>query len=273
MAHAKAVCDNGGMLQALRKLFDWIIDHASWDLAMRCMEKTKWKAIVSLVASAVLAVWQWFSHRTWPEIIVVGLVSFVVIWALLELLIWRTSRLIRAKRERESPVKADTEEILFDSRQGLYASDVKGVPGELWRNGAHAPTKGEGTLRVEDGVLNLQRSNTDERFELWLQRYSYKGNEDNKIPKDESISGNRQIRVSCEAKASCNHTLRFTLRDFVGGRVLAREVQITSNDWTSINMTFMIPPHEGIQLSIFDQGVSKAPSSIQIRNLVVGQKK
>jgi hypothetical protein len=181
--------------------------------------------------------------------------------------------MMRAKQERESPVKADTEEILFDSGQGLYASDFRAFPGELWRNGVHASTKGEGTLRVEDGVLNLQRSNTDERFELWLQRYSYKGNEYNKIPKDELISGNREIRVSCEAKASCNHTLRFTLRDFVAGPVLERVVQITSNNWKPIDMTFEIPPHEDIQLWIFDQGVAKAPSSIQVRNLVVAQKK
>jgi hypothetical protein len=35
--------------------------------------------------------------------------------------------------------------------------------------------KGEGSVGVEDGVLTLQRSNIDERYEMWLERYSYKG--------------------------------------------------------------------------------------------------
>lgn len=179
-------------------------------------------------------------------------------------------------QEHESPAKADAEDILFDSKEGMYISDFFRKPGQLWRkNGQYPTTKGEGTVRIEDGVLTLQRSNTDERYELWLETYLYKGSEHKRIPKDELISGNRQIHVTCEAKASCDHTLRFTLRNFldVDGTVLAKEVQITSNRWKLIDMTFTIPPHEEIQLSIFDQDVSKAPSTIQVRNLVVAQKK
>jgi len=115
---------------------------------------------------------------------------------------------------------AVTEDILFDSKEGTYVSDFTRRPGQHWRqDGSTASTKGEGTVRVEDGVLTLQRSNTDERYELWLERYFYKGTEHKKIPKDELISGDRQICVTCEAKASWDHTLRFTLRDFVGGPV------------------------------------------------------
>jgi hypothetical protein len=80
------------MFRALRELFDWIIDHASWDLAMRGLEKSKWKALVSLIGSGVLSVWEWFSHRTWPEILTVGLVSFAALWGLCELYLYGRKR-------------------------------------------------------------------------------------------------------------------------------------------------------------------------------------
>jgi divalent metal cation (Fe/Co/Zn/Cd) transporter len=70
------------------------------------------------------------------------------------------------------------------------------------------------------------------------------------------------------------YVLRF--REFIdggGGRVVPRDVQITSNDWTPIEITLPIRPHYESQLAIFDQWVSTAPSSIQLRNLFVAQKK
>jgi len=180
-----------------------------------------------------------------------------------------------SQTDAKPPAKDDAEEILFDSRKSLYASDVTGKPGQVWRKeGApQATTKGLGTLRIEDGVLNLHRSNIDEQYELWFERYSYKGREYKKLPKDTLISGNREIHISCEAKASCDHVLRFTLRDFEQSPVDAKEVQITSNEWTPIDMTLSILPYHESQVSIFDRHVSKAPSSIQIRNLVIAQKK
>jgi len=53
--------------------------------------------------------------------------------------------------------------------------------------------------------------------------------------------------------------------------VRVRDVQISSNRWKPFNIPFTIPPHEEIQLAIFDQWVLKAPSIIQVRNLVVVQ--
>lgn len=135
--------------------------------------------------------------------------------------LWRRRITASAKRERESSVKGNTEETLFDSKEGIYISDFHRKAGQHWRRDEqYGTTKGEGSVGVEDGVLTLQRSNIDERYEMWLERYSYKGEDCNKIPKDDSISGSRKIHVSCEAKASCSHTLRFTLRNFVEGKVL-----------------------------------------------------
>jgi hypothetical protein len=119
VASAKVAWDNNDMFRLLRKALDWIVDHASWDLAMHGLEKAKWKAVVSSVGSAAIGVWGWFSHLLWPEIFVIALCAFALVWCLIELLIWRKNRTALATRERAGEDTATTtvrriETIRFD---------------------------------------------------------------------------------------------------------------------------------------------------------------
>ncbi len=110
-----------------------------------------------------------------------------------------------------------SEEILLDGTKHVDGFDIKGNEGTLWTGGDDNRPVGEkarGEVRFEDGgILNIQRKNTEGRYELWFQRYSYKGKEHSVIPKDELISGVRKLRVSGEAKAIyATHELRFVVR-------------------------------------------------------------
>jgi hypothetical protein len=99
VAATRSVWDNGDMFSPLRKVLDWIVDHASWDLAMRGLEKAKWKAIVSSVGSAAFGVWGWLSRRPWPEIVLIALGAFAVVWLLLELFFWHKYKRAIAKQD------------------------------------------------------------------------------------------------------------------------------------------------------------------------------
>jgi hypothetical protein len=101
------------MGKLLRRIFEWIVDHASWDLAMQGLEKSKWKALVSSIGSGSLAVWEWLLKRTWPEIITIGLGAFALIWLLLELFIRsRTRRRISRKDMEDLPTATEPLEII-----------------------------------------------------------------------------------------------------------------------------------------------------------------
>ena len=67
-------------------------------------------------------------------------------------------------------------------------------------------------MQLREGIVNVQRRNTDGRYEIWLQQYSYGGSEVSEIPGNDLITGKRKIRVSCEAKVvGGSHVLRFIL--------------------------------------------------------------
>jgi hypothetical protein len=170
---------------------------------------------------------------------------------------------------------APAEEILFDGSGRIDGFDVRGSEGNFWKGSEPTSPKGRGELRFEDGgVLNIHRDNTEGRFELLFQRYNYKGEEHSVIPKDFTTSGKRKLRVSCEAKAiSAEHMLRFVLREPTSARRLAEErICVKSIDWTKFQVYLPADPSLDAQLRIDDEDVSRAPSSVQIRNVVLAQR-
>jgi hypothetical protein len=170
------------------------------------------------------------------------------------------------------------EEILLDGSKHLDGFDIKGNEGTLWTGGDNNRPVGEkarGEVRFEDGgILNIQRKNTEGRYELWFQRYDYKGREHSVIPKDELVSGMRKLRVSGEAKAiDATHELRFVVRrPGVGGIIDDARISVESNEWTNFRIFLQADPTQDCVLRIDDQAVSSAPSSVQIRNIVLARR-
>lgn len=166
-------------------------------------------------------------------------------------------------------------QIIYDSSKGCYTSDFKGAEGFFWKGKFDKAEKisgqGLGVLEVEGGVLNVRRTNTEGRFEIKLQRYSYNGQDEDRIPENVEISGKRKLRIACQAKVPAGeHSLHFVLKnektqDWLGDQT----IKITKSGWTDINLLFLVDPTQDCWLRIDDQDVSKAPSSIQIRNLLV----
>jgi len=168
------------------------------------------------------------------------------------------------------------EQILFDGTHKIDGFDIKGSEGQHWKDDKPITGKGNGVLKFEDfGVINLKRTNTDGRFELWVMKYIYNGNEYDKIPNDDLISGKRKILVSCEAKAiGGEHTLRFVVRDAEKTSWLTSDtVRVIGNDWTQYQIYLQFDPSKNSILRIDDENVSVAPSSVQIRNLVITERK
>lgn len=179
------------------------------------------------------------------------------------------------RRDRASISSTVAEQILYDMSQGHDPFDFKGVEGRRYIGDKPTGPKGLGRLTIEpNGVLNLQRENTEGRFEIHLCRYRYGDSEQTMVPKNELVSGERKLRVSCEAKViGGEHTLRFVLKnpDNLGG-LPYENVRVASNEWTPIDVYFQCTPSVGFFLRIDDQDVSQVPSSVQIRELVVAEK-
>lgn len=167
------------------------------------------------------------------------------------------------------------EQILLDGRDHLDSFDIRGQGGSLYKridgeDRAITP-RGEGALTIEHGgILNIQRSNTDGRFELWVQRILYRGQEHSVLPKNELIAGRRKIRIACEAKViGGEHSLRFIIRAPSGARFSDATKRLARNEWTPIEVALHADPSQDAQIRIDDEDVSAAPSSVQIRKLLI----
>lgn len=174
---------------------------------------------------------------------------------------------------------SSAERVIYDSSKRDIGYDFEGREEYIWTTVNGKPTrvssKGLGTLTFEKGgVLNIQRTNAEGRYQVRLERYIFDNAEKTNIPKDDLIEGHRNLKVSCEAKIiGGEHTLKFVLKNEAADKWLATEDRrVTMDSWTPLTAYFRIPANQDCRLRIDDLEVSKAPSSIQIRNLVLAEK-
>lgn len=169
------------------------------------------------------------------------------------------------------------EQTLYDSSIGINLHDFNTVEGRSWnaQEGRTTGAKGTGALSIlDDNVLNIQRTNTEGRYEVWLDRYTYDGKERTVIPVNEMIAGNRKLRVSFEAKAvDAIHHLDVVLKDArTGATPHLKSVIVNRNEWAPFNLYFQVSPRIDLLLRLYDTRVTRAPSSLQIKNLVVAER-
>ncbi|GJH30232.1 DUF874 family protein [Caballeronia novacaledonica] len=176
-----------------------------------------------------------------------------------------------------SDLAVASERTLFDGTETSdYGFTVRGSPGFIWgKDGKPASARGEGELVIEDGMMNVKRTNTDGRFELWFEHYSVgENNNSTVIPKNELMSGDRKLRVSCEAKAAgAKHTLRFLIRNpWTGDRLFSDTRKVEGNEWKKLEVYLKFDPAQDVIFRMDDEGVSAAPSSVQIRKVVITER-
>lgn len=171
------------------------------------------------------------------------------------------------------------EQMVYDGRKQDVGFDFEGLGERLYKriDDVDQPISGpaQGSLSFEDGgLLNINRTNTEGRFSIYLKSYYFGGTKYLTIPGNPRLTGERRFRVRFEAKAiDSSHTLRVVLRNKKGEWLDENEQSITSNMWTPMkNFYFVISPSEECQLWIDDIDVTKAPSSVQIRNFVLTER-
>jgi hypothetical protein len=184
---------------------------------------------------------------------------------------------IRALTTTVASLPQPTKSYVFDGRGRIEGFDVsyKEAPVSDAYGKPVSPIA-RGTILFEDGgILNVQRSNTDGRFQLFLKHYVFGGKSYGYIPRDETIAGKRNLLVECDAKAiGADHVLRFVVKDPKGGGWLAKfETTVSGNSWRHLAGLLEFDAAVDAVLRIDDEGVTRAPSSVQISNLVVMERR
>lgn len=178
-----------------------------------------------------------------------------------------------------SAFTASQESIVYSGSSGNTGYDFKFQPNFEWKNvdGKDVPQgeKGAGSVKHETGgTISIERSNTSGRATLTLHTYAIDGKQLDCIPRNDLLDSDRRFRISFEAKTvGASHTLRFVFKEeSANGWLASSQQQILSQNWTNYSFFLQVPHTRSCRLRIDDIGVEAAPSSVQIRNLVVAQK-
>ena len=167
------------------------------------------------------------------------------------------------------------EVIVFDGRNGISADDFIGNGSRVWDYVSHQfiDGNGEGSHRIHDNVVSIYRSNTPGRYELYLKRFVFEGRNSSLIPKS-NTQATRNFRVAFEVKKGrASHVLRFVFKGQETKEVLDEKDYVVFNpDWQKTELFFTIASTEDAIFRIDDLSVMQAPSSIEIRNLVLFEK-
>jgi len=182
-------------------------------------------------------------------------------------------RIASSVQEVSYKLSQGREKIIYDVSNHGDGADFSGQ-GERFFGESNDKPKGAGQLKVENGVLNLQRTNNGGRFRIILQRYLYVDIERDYIPKNDLIAGKRLLKLTCDVKVVGGvHTAVFIVKKKQDGDHLAKHEQtFIQNEWVSVEAYLRIPPNAECFLVIDDQGVSQANSSLQLRKLILAER-
>jgi len=169
-----------------------------------------------------------------------------------------------------------SEEIVYDGRAFVDANDFTGNGALAWDYVAHrfADGKGEGSHEIKDNVITISRSNTAGRYELYLKRFVFDGVNCITVPVN-TTQDIRRLRLTGEVKKeTASHLLRFVFKGEESKEVLDEKDYVAfSPDWEKIELHFWVSAKEASIFRIDDLSVLEAPSAVQIRNLVLMEKK
>ncbi len=182
-------------------------------------------------------------------------------------------RIASTVQEVSYKLSQSRETTLYGGTNQSDGADFSGQGERFFGESSDKP-KGMGLLRVEQGVLNIQRTNTGGRFRITLLKYFYGNAVRDYIPKNDLIAGKRLLKLTCDAKAVGGvHTAVFVIKKKQGGDWLAKHEQtFTQNEWVPVEAYLRIPPNEECYLIIDDQGISQPGSSLQLRKLTLAER-
>ena len=233
-----------------------------------------------------------------------GLVSGLVVALFNHLITLRKSKADRLKVEQDIEMgklqMKLLEKQLVDNTEGLsafnyyqaknanerilYDSNIRDVGHDFTAKGGHvysrekgveivSKERGQGEAVFQDHTINLKRTNTGGRYELWLENYMIDNKRTNFIPKDEINGTKRDFKLTFYAKTiGADHTLAFTWKGIEkdkGVIMQRKERLINSIDWYPVTLYFLINPTEDCKLRIDDYNLTAVPSSIQLKDILL----
>jgi hypothetical protein len=94
------------------------------------------------------------------------------------------------------------ETVVYNNTSGNFGFDFSGNGGKIFDGEKAITGNGIGNLTFLDkGIINIDRDNTDGRYEVCLRKYTLGAKTSEVIPKSITDDRPKNFRVSCEARS------------------------------------------------------------------------
>jgi hypothetical protein len=159
--------------------------------------------------------------------------------------------------------------LLFDPREGGFANNFRGRGGAFYKGKGTESRQispvGEGTLQIDPfGVLTITRTTSEGRFEIYPTGAGLKAVGNKRIfPGKDPGTGDRTIWIHCEARSA------FGKQDTWLG---SEKRIVESPAWAQVDVFLHIDPSLEFFLRIDHEEVSRVPSELQIRGIIIREK-
>ncbi len=167
----------------------------------------------------------------------------------------------------------DSSEMIFFDLNNTQEYYIKGSVEQTWENDKPVGEKGKGRLQFKQRVINLERFNSDGRFLISFLRYLSSSGIKEYIESNIYNHSTRIIAFEFEAKIIGGmHTLLLVAKkanstDWIHNANV--KISVKTGDWEKFKEYIYIPSNENFAVFFDDIEIAKAPSSIQIRNLII----
>jgi hypothetical protein len=207
-----------------------------------------------------------FTLQIWELFILI-----FVVWIIWSFIIPTTKKTLK-----DTAVSDTRSFLLFDLNKSDAFSFQLGQA-KNWKENKEVGETGLGKLKIENGLININRDNKDGRVILTiLQYHNY---DDPKVISyirgNVHLDSNRLIRVNFKAKVIGGyHDVRVYCRKYNDTQWVHRANdthRINNTRWEEFTSNLIIPSHQDFTIHFEDFNIENAPSSIQIKELTVGE--
>jgi len=186
---------------------------------------------------------------------------------------WAKARVVK----RYAKVSKELEPI-YDSANGANKEFFEFIEAKRWRKGSGLYGEvGTGQVNYPQNTINIERTNVVGRVRLKLIRYRYNGEWVEALPGD-PLFVRRTLQVKFQAKAPDGpHKISLQVKlpegePHKGSSKAYKTADVENPNWIDFTLTAdNLPNANDLYVYFDDQIEGTAPTSIQIRNLVIRQ--
>ena len=230
--------------------------------------------ITTVSAAVILGCYSLITTKPFFALFIQFLTIKIELWLVLLIVIFLSTPYLIFRFNKKSPVITSSNNIrVLVDLASASEFNIETEQAKIWMDNKEIGEQAIGKLDINEGILNLKRSNTDGRFIIRILDYNNGNGIERFIKSNVHLETDRRILISFKAKVIGGaHAIRVVCTKknshFWVHKANAKFV-IDSKEYQEFNQILIVPASEEFNVRMENIEVENPQSSIQIRDFTV----